>query len=113
MADRRVTVRFREHEYRAVEQWAGAAGITVGGLVRTATIRAGLQVARDASDGKLRLRARSSPSLAAAAHELEEDAGDVGEDERVVAGEGRGGEDGGEGFDVTSVLAAWRGRTEL
>lgn len=63
MADRkRVTLWFSEGEMRDIDAAAERAGVETGAACRLAVIRAIHGVCRDASDGRVRLRARSAPA---------------------------------------------------
>ena len=67
---RRIDVWLPEHEWRAVDEAAAAAGVETGAVARLAVIRAFHGVCRDVSDGRITLRRRSgavpmSPPIAA------------------------------------------------
>jgi hypothetical protein len=59
---KRVTLWFSEGEMRDIDAAAARAGVETGAACRLAVIRAIHGVCRDASEGRVRLRARSAPA---------------------------------------------------
>lgn len=55
----RATVRFSDEDWHLVQQWAGAAGVATGALIRECVMRCGPQVALAHMDGDVAMRMRN------------------------------------------------------
>lgn len=70
-SDPRVVVRLSPSDFAVIEAAAEAAGVATGGLVRECAVRYAGQVAREVTEGRLKLRARSGSGASSEVEESE------------------------------------------